>query len=397
MERGPVNIVLFAEDPGAVNSIAPLAVELVKRGEGVMLLSSGHATLLLQARGLDARPVSDPGAAAALLLRSGASRLLVGTSENPDSPGLALIAAARDAQMESIGIIDFAANAAFRFRGNTAEPLAFAPDWLLVPDAWTAKEYEAIGYPANRIHVSGHPHYDHVMQIRESLEMEGRDAVRRRVLPGIPNGRAVVAFVSEISTGLDPQQYRRSSDYTLHGRGKADGRTEIVVEELLDAITAIFPEISRRPWLVLRRHPKELETGLADLVHQFDSVSQNGDPLELAYVSDLVVGMSSMLLLEANLLGVETLSLLPREKERNWLPTVRQGITPCAINRDQLRRQLSRLLCEQPGTGTQTGKKRRDAPVIPLGATTEIVNFLSTTDDRSTKSSASSVPSLETR
>lgn len=81
---------------------------------------------------------------------------------------------------------------------------------------------------------------------------------------------------------------------------------------------------------------------------EFDFISSGGSPLELIYAADLVVGLTSMLLLEAALLGKPTLSIVPRRGEMDFLPTIRMGITPCVTTREQLSSALAGLLQDRP-------------------------------------------------
>lgn len=344
MRAAPEAVVLFAEDPGAVNSIVPLALELERRGIAVRLLCDGHATGLLEARGIAARRVTGESDARAEMLALRPGCVVVGMSENARTCAHALVAAAREAAIPSIGVVDFAANAAFRFRGANGEALEHAPDALLVPDEWTASEYAAIGFRSHDIVVAGHPHYDVVREARARLDAEGRERIRTRVFPEAARGRTVLVFVSEISTGLDALQYRRSQAYTLAGRGGSDERTAIVLEELLIALDTLAHEGVPRPYLVLRLHPKETSE-LTAYAREVDHVSRGGSALEVVYAADVAVGMSSMLLLEAHLLGVPTLSIVPRALERDWLPTTRTGDTPCAQTRTEVTQRLRTALC----------------------------------------------------
>jgi hypothetical protein len=150
----------------------------------------------------------------------------------------------------------------------------------------------------------------------------------------------VVVFVSEISTGLNPSKYSRLPDYTLTGRGTRMDRTEIVLEEFLDAAAQLKPS----PYLVLRMHPKNTKEELASFLGDFRQISEKEAPLKLVYAADLVVGMTSMLLLEAAIMGRPTLSIVPRVAEKESLPTIRAGITPCVTTRDELRAILPDLL-----------------------------------------------------
>jgi hypothetical protein len=372
------NVVVFVEDPGAVNCVAPFVSNAIATNSlKITLLSAGQATKLLEARGLCPIEVERVGASVELLKQTRAHWLFVGTSENPESPAFPLIVAARAAGVSSAAIIDSSANAAFRFRGCGADPLRYAPDWILVPDQWTASEFVALGLSPKRIVLVGHPHYDYLAAAAKGLRELGKDHIRRMVLPELSQGRKVLVFASEISTGLDPQQFRKSADYTLQGRGEATSRTEIVVEEILDAISALEAEGYDRPFLVLRRHPKETAEDLASYRESFDCVSDAGAALELLVSADLVVGMSSMLLTEAHFLGTPTISVLPRPMERNWLPIVREGIIPCATNRGDLLRMLREFLVRARAAEEAGGLK--SASSTKSGSVEKILAFLNMT------------------
>lgn len=340
------SIVFFAEDPGAVNFVGPVAAHLGQIE--VRVLSAGSATGLLRNYGIEPTEVGNDSEAVAFLKGSQASCVVVGTSENLDSPAFALVQAARSLGCPSVGLVDFAANAAHRFRGHTSDPLAYAPDWLLVPDEWTASEYLALGFPRRQMRVVGHPQYDAALRAKEQFDAIGKAALKERLLPQAGE-RPVVVFVSEVSTGLEPTQYRRSKDYSLTGRGDADERTEIVLQEVLDAFAAIAAESGEQPYLTLRRHPKEPDSHLHAYLHGFDFVSGGGSPLELIYIADLVIGMSSLLLMEAFLMQVPVLSVLPRSCERDWLPITRTGVVPCVTERADLHAELRRFLQRHSG------------------------------------------------
>jgi hypothetical protein len=261
------------------------------------------------------------------------SVLVVGTSENIRTPAFDMLQTARELGIPTVGAVDSATNAAYRFRGVGTNPLAHAPDWLLVPDDATRRAFEQLGHPSNRIAVCGHPQYDAVMALAESLERVGRAAVRRRVLPPEAANRRVVLFAAEVSTGLNPGQYRRSSEYTLKGVPESIGRTEVVLDEFIRAVVTL----SQRPYLVLRLHPKNEVSEFQRYLKAFDHLSVGGSPLELAFASDAVVGMSTMLLMEAALMGVSTLSIIPRAVEADWLPSIAAGWTACAVTPGQIR------------------------------------------------------------
>lgn len=331
-------ILVYAEDPGAANYLGPVIPELRAAGCFVALVAGGLAISQFEREGIEIDS-NDEGGAAELIGRYYPSLVVVGTSENTDSLGLHLIDEAGHQGIISVSAVDGSANARYRFAGRSTHPLNHAPDWLLVPDSITRSMFVDLGMNSERVVDVGHPHFDHVRDIRTRLQKEGRNTLRTRLFPAAGN-RKIVVFVAEISAGLGPQQYQRSEDYTLQGLGRSDNRTDIVLEEVLLAIAA-RPE---RPYFVLRLHPKNLRDDFSGFDGKVDCVSQMEDAREVAFVADLVVGMSSHMLIEAVLLGRPTLSVLPREEEREWLPAIASGLTRCATTREGVQSNVGELL-----------------------------------------------------
>mgnify|MGYP001277211172 CR=1 FL=1 len=369
-----VDILIYAEDPGAANYVAGLPAALAELGLKTCLVADGHAYPYLVGRGIRPETVGCSETAGELLGRLKPRLLCVGTSENPDTFGFDLIASAKRKGIKTIGVIDAYGNADYRFRGKTDDPLAYATEWLAVPDPWTEAVYTSLGFPAQRIAVCGHPHYDHVLKEVARLAREDRRRLRKRMFTAKRADDPVVVFVSEISTGLNPGRYSYSGDYTLHGRGVSRGRTEIVIEEFLDALAFS----GQGTYRVLRMHPKNTREELASFLNDFQQISQNDAVLELVYASDLVVGMTSMLLMEAAVMGRRTLSVVPRREEGESLPTIRAGITPCVWTRETLRAILPDLLdpCRPKTTMAenepfvQSGSLQKTAAFI-----TEVLSF----------------------
>jgi hypothetical protein len=355
-------VLAFVEDPGAANCLVPLLPALAGRGIGARVFARGAALPYLAERGVAA----EAGDAQAAL---GAARLvLVGTSEDPDTPAFALIRAARRAGVPSAGLVDQAGNAEWRFRGRTDDPLAHAPDWLLLPDAAARSAFLGLGFPAARALPVGHPHFDVVRARGRELAAMDRVALRRGLFPGADADRPLVTFLAERSEGLGGDRFRAGAGYGFAGSGEQDGRTEIVMEEVAAAARSLSPDA----FLLLRLHPKTPAAEFGGLVGLFDAVSAGGDPLALVHAADLVVGMTSMLLLEAALLDRPTLSVLPRAEEAAWLPSTAAGLTPVATTRAALRALWPRALA-----GALRPERARVLDAFPEGGTRHAADAVS--------------------
>lgn len=338
MKKDAGRILVYAEDPGAVNYLSPIIPGLRAVGCFVTLIAGGLARCQFAKEGVEVDSNSEEGAEG-LIDRYSPSLVVVGTSENSQSLGLHLVDEARRRGINSVGVVDGNANAQYRFAGNSTKALNFAPNLLLVPDSLTKASYVSLGMNADSVIDLGHPHFDKVWEARNVLQKEGKTAIRARLFPRAYD-RKVIVFVSEISTGLNPQQYRCSSTYTLKGLGKSDKRTDIVLEELILAITTL----PAKPYFVVRLHPKNTVAEFSGFTSSVDQFSQYENPQEVVFAADLVVGMTSHLLSEAAFLKCRTLSVLPRAVEREWLSSDQIGTTQVATTSTELRTWLFKLL-----------------------------------------------------
>lgn len=345
------------EDPGAANGMVGLDAALAVLDIQFDLYATGSALTYAPGIGLAVQNIdafSDP-------LPAG-SALLVGTSENPDSVIFDLISVAKSARIPCFGFVDGPANAQHRFRGRTDAPLAHAPDILLVSDTAARDAFIGLGMPDDAVRCVGHPHMDRVRDRMAQLDLEGRAAVRARLFPDIPADTRLCLFAAETSDGLDPAEFQRSDAYTLTGRGESNGRTEICLEEVIDALGAVKNPAS----LVLRLHPKNTPEQFAPYMDDIAALSLGGDPLEAVYAADLVIGMTSVLLFEAAVMGRPTLAVTPRASERAWLTSIGLGLTRHVCTSTDLRDTLKAALA---GDGWSEPDQTGDIDaLVPPGA-----------------------------
>ena len=334
------DVLIFVEDPGAANFVAGLPSILFKRSISFRLLAVGLAKTNLQDRGIYTEDVEHGVSAHQILTTVRPRLLLVGTAENPDTLGLSLVCQARFLEIESVGIIDAYGNADLRFRGRSDDSLAYATDWLFVPSAQVKDSYVSLGYSAEQVVICGHPHYDFVRETAVRLTGKDRVAFRQNLFPEVSDGQKVLVFVSEGSARIKPRTQKYLSECTLPCDGTSVGRTEIVLREFIDAIKLVCP----RPYLVLRPHPKDVIEDYEEYRDEFDLISGSGSSIESICAADFVVGMTGTVMMEAALLGVSSLAIIPRAAELKLLPTIQLGITPFVTTREQLRTAIVDLV-----------------------------------------------------
>ncbi len=335
-----MDVLVLVEDPGAANYLAALPPVLEAAGVRTALLARGPAEAYLRARGIAFAPPPDT------LAESDARLLIAGTAQSADALGLRLIVEARARGIATAAAVDARMNAPLRFRGHGAHPLACAPDWLLVVDEWTGKTFSALGFPHDRVLVCGHPQFDRVRQAKARFAGWDRHEMRRELFPRAPAARPVIVFAAE----------------PLLGHNARDGFASSRPERALEWLLAAAPQT----WVALRPHPKTLP-------EEFAGVPRVADPdgLRVAFAADLVAGLTSTYLVEACLLGTPTLSIVMAEAEREWLPTIEAGITPCAASPEEVRNCLAEWCA---GRGAMPAKALDR--LAPPGALERITGFV---------------------
>ena len=326
METVHPEVVIFVEDPGAANYVIPLMESFKKFSISAQIFSEGSTVDYLRSRGLAC--VNTEAINRLEDFSNNLKCFLFGTSDLPHSRALTLMQKAKKLSIPALAILDGPANIAHRFSGGGDQPFLYEPDYLLLADFQTKRAAEDLGYPAEKIIVVGNPYYDWILEKRAELN----------IAPAKPP--KTIGFFSEPRTGLNPKQLFKSQEYTLSGWGDSDGRNEVVLEEFIDAIG---------PWrssvkLILRLHPKNSSNDFCAYRKYFDELSHAGDGLKVISECDLVVGQTSIVLLEAALLGIPTLSIVPRAIERDWLTSIGWGMTPCAFTRVDLKKQIETLM-----------------------------------------------------
>lgn len=166
------------------------------------------------------------------------------------------------------------------------EPSAL-PDLLFVPDDVCADELARWGAPVNRLRSHGHPALDGLVNKKELFDFDRESRLRASL--GLSEGQAFAVFVSEPC----------SED---HGGGALDGYEFRVLDFLLEGWR------DSKMSLFVKLHPREqqakydaLLAGHGPLVKV---VAPTVDRYDLVLAARLVIGIDSMLVIEAAYLGL---------------------------------------------------------------------------------------------
>ena len=361
------DILFYVEDPGAANFITALPKKLTERGYTSLLFANRYACSHLSARGVTYRLAGAPQSAERLLQENEPQIVIVGTAKNPDSLGLKLILSAKTNGIVSIAVVDAFMNADERFKGKSDDPLYYSPDWLLVTDPTTQKAFMELGFRSEKTVVCGHPHFDYVRSEKKKYDRKGIKKIRNRVFPKANPEEQIVIFATEGAERLMTERDRSKGPYTIRGRGGTAGRSEIVLEEFLEVVK----RCGRQTYLVLRLHPKDTPGDYQSYLEEFDAISSGGNALESLYAADVVVGMTSMLVMEAVLLGKDVISVRARETELQNLPMIGGDDVCIVTDRTSFERAIDGLLNHG---NHRTGKS--SANNIPCGSTERMIDFI---------------------
>lgn len=296
----------MAGDAGGARAVTPVIRELRARGHQLECRAYGPASTIWRQAGLEVHPPS--------VDLVGVQAVVLGTSVGAERHELQLIAAAARAHVRTVGVLDWWAH--YRERFTAADGSLAVPDVIAVMDDVAHREAIAAGLPGERIVVTGHPGLDDLTQTAKEL---GRLRTETRAAIGLGD-ELVVMFVSQPLLDLySAEQLGFDPETVLHD----------VVRELASVLVAR----RRTGTLLVKLHPREYDrrpTVPAERDHRLviRVIADDGiDPRHLVAASDLVIGMNSILLLEACVVGVPTISYQPGIRIADPLPTSRLGWT----------------------------------------------------------------------
>lgn len=320
--------------------LAPVILGLRTLGQRVALLAKGPATEGFAARGIEFIEIGDFDKAEMerLCIRElGGPPDLVFTSATSlpqlDMTERLLWRWAAERGIPSAAIIDQWQNYAIRFSGEAeAERLAYLPDRIMVMDDLARCEAIASGLPAERLVVTGQPAFDSIL--REHWALPSPDELR--AAHGLPVACPLVTFVAE----------RLGRDFA-DSLGYDEVSTLEFLGGALDAIAAVTGPLT----LAVKLHPQNTMDQFDWAVGRWPRVevhlfAREITPRRMIAASDLVVGMSSVMLVESILVGRPTVSIELDARREPQLVAARTGAIPGIRRRDEASNLLRRLLTD---------------------------------------------------
>lgn len=309
-------VLVVCEDAGAAAGIAPVAARLRDRDGLRGIVIGGASKAEFERWGLPNRVVSDARAVQAAVDDADAHDIVL-TGSSPWGARLEAhaVLAARHRSLRVVTFVDYWSNYRPRLSFPGDSGLELVPDRLVVVDERMKREVVALGVDGSRVVATGSPAFDRLWS-------------RRDPTPGAGEG---ALFLSQPIEAL---------------YGTTLGYTEKTT------LAALAPRLSRsRTRLVVRPHPREDRDALASFVAGLPCdarIETDGDVEDAILRARVVVGMTTMGLVMAALLGRPTASFQLGVSEPLELPTIGLGATKLATAEETIDAVWSDLL-DGPG------------------------------------------------
>jgi hypothetical protein len=336
-------ILIIAHDPGGANAVGSLALELDKNDYFCTeVWALGYAKVFYEKLGvanikeIDIDEFDDD-----LILEAIRSYnpdlIITGTSANSYFEKNVWRISKKNG-LYCICILDQWMNYGIRFsqhnlrqwnKSEEADDFTYSPNEIWVMDEVAQSELEKL-QPNLKIIVTGQPYFDFVRGFKEDDTKKNKKQKKR------------ILFISEplIETHFDKYQLK-----LLKGYNEFE-----VLEALLSCIDQIKDEFLDEVEVVIRLHPKDTINKYNDMIMVYKSrgvaikYDQMVHNLESISKSDAVIGMSSMMLLEAAIMEKDILSIQLNMIGKNPFILSQLNIVETITNSDDLRVNILALI-----------------------------------------------------
>jgi len=239
--------------------------------------------------------------------------VMVGTSEGPTMDKIATkIAGVRS--IPTITILDFMGNYEVRFSDPGTTNMKYLPTRIFAINETMVHDMAAVGVPAERILVTGNPHFD-----------------QYRVIPMPLAGEGIITFFSQPFSELG-----KEISFGYDERG--------ILRDILEA----YASLNLTTQLVIRNHPKTKNKQIFDEMLKESGVNARVDEAmttdEAIAKSSLILGMNSTTLFEAALVGRPVVSYQPGLSKKDPLISNSLGLSIAVYHKKDLAPAIERAL-----------------------------------------------------
>jgi len=339
--KKPVSLIIaICSEPGSAKAIAPVIEFLRKEGKTkVLALAFKQASQTWKLLGLehDCPPHAMSLQDTITFLEKEAPVLVLTGTSGLDIEQKRFVAAARHLNIPSLAVLDFWSYYVERFSSREGR-LNCLPDRIAVIDEYMKNDLIRLGVDQSKIVITGNPAHDDLYKWRSEFTTDKILRVRKHI--GINPDDLMVLFASQplsdlFGTDVSNPMYPGYTEKT-------------VLSALVRSLEEIQKDEPRKIILVVRPHPREnLDTYPAMNNEKLQvSVLADGDSRDLVMAADIVVGMTTMLLVEACYLGKIVVSLQPGILITDPLPTNHMGLSLAIYSYEDISEKLTKLIQE---------------------------------------------------
>ncbi len=310
-----------ASHPRGMNALVPVLKQLVAdENLEVLIFGQQFTVAALQTVGLPFMPLSEMGlpdvscqSMEVLLAAAAPDLILLGTAAQQETEELiehSLVQAGRKAKIPTLSVLDFWAGYVRRFTDQrTGQELDCLPDKIAVMDSIAKHEMLDLGFPPEKLVVTGNPHYDNLAQKGQNFSCQDRQKIREKIgfLPG------TVFFFAGNVFEIEKEQY---------------GYWDLDIINLIIHALPMLPNV----YIAIKLHPRmpvqdiqKISKAIAPVTDRVKLVT-NIDSQTLALAADLTIVGFSTVGIEAVYMGRPCVSLQPGLQGKDQLIISRKKV-----------------------------------------------------------------------
>ena len=326
-----MRVLVCATEAGGVRNVTPVIQQYSSLSEFIVVSKDG-GLLVFKELGVPVRQntrISSGSEATTYLRDLSPDVILCGRAINQNSMERLLNSSAQSLGIPTVTIID----EWYDYRANFSDELGVTtwPDVVCCPDSQA--KYEAVieGLPRNILKITGSPALSSLFDQREKYKCSPPKNLDTLTQNSI---RPIIVFISEVISDGSVTDYPQ-------GGGNADriGYDEnIVRSDIFEALSEVFKFCT----VLEKPHPRaayKKTKAISDRNVNWQ-IAMGQDLHSLCWWADIVIGMRSMGLFEAAILGKATISYQPNLKGKNRCTAVRKELIPCCRSIDSLKTWL---------------------------------------------------------
>jgi hypothetical protein len=340
-------ILIFSRDPGGANAVIPLVQPLRQEGYDVVLYGKDSALAKYREHavgGLDIKEELEEISVETLkrfVSRKQPRLIITGTSAD-DATEKHLWRVAELLGISSFAILDQWINYGLRFSPygvaeadmfNRNPCITYLPSKICVMDELAQKEAAQEGIARERLVITGQPYFETVVR---QAALAKPALLRNKLL--IKEDEKVLLFVSEPICAT-----YKETDTSEHYWGYTE---RSIFHAILQAVQAISDSVPMVPTILVRHHPKEKNDNFKDIILSSGTrcriiTDAGSEVADLINAADLILGMSSMLLIEGAICGKRVLNVQIGLHRKDPFVLNRMGVTQAITDRAGLEQSLT--------------------------------------------------------